>query len=258
MIFRVLLSASAFVVLAPSTFAANIYGPSDITYIPAAIPVTNWTGLYLGVNVGGTWMNNEASYSQLDGAFSTHLGDSGVSGGGQIGYNWQIGTLVLGAEADIAARGLSNSATVFPFVGDTMDAVTLSDKENWVGTLRPRIGYAAGNWLIYVTGGFAYGGVTHSMFENRVTAPGVNRLLRDSLTVAGWTVGGGIEWALTPHWSFGVEYLYVDLGTDTIAQPASVVGGICFPASSTHFEDRSDIVRAKLNYHIVPDYIPLK
>jgi outer membrane immunogenic protein len=259
MICRVLLSAAACAVLAPPAFAANIYDPGDISYTPVAIPVPSWTGWYLGANVGGTWRNDEAGYSQLDGngAFSAHLDDSSVIGGGQIGYNWQVGALVFGPEADISGRALSHGATVFPFHGDTMDAVTLADEQNWVGTVRARIGYAAGNWLLYATGGFAYGGVAHSMFENRITAPGQDRLLSDSLTATGWTVGGGIEWALAPHWSVGVEYLYVNLGTDTLIQPA-VTSGICFPASSSHFEDRSDIVRAKLNYHILPDYIPLK
>jgi outer membrane immunogenic protein len=255
---RMSLSVAVALAIGASTAVyADGYGPGP-SYAPCCGPT--WTGFFVGANIGGSWMSNNASYSQLggNGAFTTRLEDDGVIGGGQIGYNWQKGAFVLGVEADLAARHLSGRTTAFPFAGDPVDAVTLSQREDWVGTVRGRLGYAAGNWLLYGTGGFAYGDVEHGVFENRITVPGQNRLISDSDTATGWTAGGGIEWAVTPRWSVGVEYLHIDLGTTTLSQGTSVAGGLLFPASAAHFEDRSDVVRATLNYRLGTNYVPLK
>jgi outer membrane immunogenic protein len=105
----------------------------------------------------------------------------------------------------------------------------------------------------------AYGEVEHSSLENRVTVPGQNRLISDDTTKTGWTVGGDVEWAVTPRWSICAEYLHIDLGSTNLSQRTSPAGGILFPASTAHFEDSSDAVRAKLNYRFGEDrYIPLK
>ena len=210
----------------------------------------NWTGLYLGANLGGSWANNSASYSQAggNGAFSTSNRNSSAIGGGQAGYNWQSGQLVFGLETDISFRNNTANGTFFPFPANTVDAVSLSQSERWLGTLRPRVGFASNAWLFYVTGGLAYGNIQHSYFENRTTVAGQNRFISDSTTKSGWTLGGGVEWALSRNWTIGAEYLRVDLGSSSLSLPAQTVGGLPFPASSANFSDRSDIVRAKVNY----------
>jgi outer membrane immunogenic protein len=99
-----------------------------------------------------------------------------------------------------------------------------------------------------VTGGGAFGEVDHSYQEIRVTT-GQQRTLSDSTTKGGWTVGAGFDWMFLPNWSLGAEYLHIDLGSTTLAQGPSVSGGLNFPASQTRFENKSDIVRAKLYWH---------
>ena len=200
----------------------------------------SWSGFYMGANLGGAWATGDATYSQNNvDLLAGKLDNSSVIGGGQIGYNWQSGSLVVGIEADIAAQNLSSSTSTA--VGD----LTLSREGRWIGTVRPRIGYATGNALIYATGGLAYGTVEHNVTENAGIAL---RGYGESETRVGWTAGAGIEWALGRHWSIGAEYLHIDLGKTTVSSAASTVGGVLFPASAGRFEDREDVIRAKLNY----------
>ena len=222
--------------IAPA-LAADLGGSiKDAPVYQEPAPRFNWTGFYLGANLGGAWANGDASYSQGGATlFSSSVNDSSVIGGGQIGYNWQAGQLVVGIEADLAAQTLSSSATSLG------NAVSLSHNNRWVGTVRPRIGYATGSALLYITGGLAYGNVEHGVSE---TVAGVTRSYTDSSTRYGWTLGGGIEWALNRNWTLGAEYLHIDLGSTTVS--AAAAGA--FPASSGRFEDREDVVRAKLNY----------
>ena len=137
-------------------------------------PAYNWTGFYLGANVGGIWGNGSTATTLIfDNAvfptpfFPTSLGSSASSwlGGAQAGYNYQIGSAVLGVETDFDWTNLSRSGSftsgVDPGLGTTV-TVTSSARMNWLGTLRVRAGFAAtadNRLLIYGTGGLAYGGV---------------------------------------------------------------------------------------------------
>jgi outer membrane immunogenic protein len=222
---------------AAPALAADLGGSiKDAPVYQEQAPRFSWTGLYLGANLGGAWSNGEATYAYNSAdIFSGTNRTSGVIGGGQIGYNWQAGQLVVGIEADIAAQNLSSSVT------GLVNNASVSHKNRWVGTLRPRVGYAAGSALLYITGGLAYGNVDHGVSE---TVAGVTRSYSDSSTRVGWTLGGGIEWALNRNWTLGAEYLHIDLGSTTVSTAAAGA----FLASSGRFEDREDIVRAKLNY----------
>jgi outer membrane immunogenic protein len=225
--------------------------------------VQTWTGFYAGVNFGGSFMNNPEKYSKDSGAgaISFDSWEKGEIGGGQIGYNLQVGTFVIGVEADFSDRNLYSDTVFFPF-GNLVDMVGMSQSALWLGTVRPRAGFAAGDWLFYATGGFAYGDVHHGSAEQNISAAGnlagQSRDLQESVIKTGWAYGGGIDWALLPNWSIGVEYLHIDLGTATLSLPTQTVGGLLFTASTAHFEDQSDIVRAKINYHFLSGYVPLK
>lgn len=100
---------------------------------------------------------------------------------------------------------------------------------------------------MYATGGLAYGEVKHSVTETLV-APnqGRFRTASESRIGVGWTAGAGVEYGFGP-WSVGAEYLYVDLGSSTITQPATV-NLVVFPADTTGFRDTSHVARLKLNY----------
>lgn len=216
---RFVFAAAALAVLSSMT-AANA---ADLprreampTKAPAYIaPIYNWSGFYAGINGGGGWGN-----ASVSGPLSTG-GDFDTSGGligGTVGYNFQMNQVVFGLEGDVDWSNLKGDATCA--VGVSCEA-----KNNWLGTARGRIGYAFDRFLPYVTGGLAVGDV-------KTSATGFGS---SSETKAGWTLGGGVEAAISGPWTAKVEYLYVDL------QDASAPLG-----STTDF--RSNIVRGGLNY----------
>jgi outer membrane immunogenic protein len=180
-------------------------------YVP---PVYNWTGFYIGINGGGGW-----GHSDFSAPFAGSTNTSGGLVGGTLGYNWQMNQFVFGLETDLDWSNIRGSSVCG--AGFSCEA-----RNNWLGTFRGRIGYAAWDrFLPYVTGGLAYGGI-------KTSVAGVGD---SSTSKAGWTLGGGVEYAIAGPWTAKVEYLHVDLGSG-----GSVLG------SSTNF--RSNIVRAGLNY----------
>jgi outer membrane immunogenic protein len=242
---RVLLATVAAITLAVAgdpAAAADFGRMPTKAPIAAPTPVQNWTGLYLGANAGYSWGRTDLDYSfgALP-AFSTTLDPNSFLAGGQIGYNWQLGSFVMGIEGDFAWRHGTDSA-VITLNNIFGDSASFNTEQNWVGTLRPRVGIAANNWLIYGTAGLAVGGFKHSYTEVR---PGVaTRTIAESDTKTGWAAGAGVEYAFANHWSLGVEYLYMDLGSSALNQPAT--GPV--PPSSANFDEKSHVVRAKVNY----------
>lgn len=246
-----LATLAATLLLTGAASAADLRARPYTKAPPVVAPPCVWCGFYIGLNAGGSWDYNDATYIQNPPAgpsASARLENSGFIGGGQIGYNWQWNSFVLGIEGDAAWRDHTSAARLFPFAGNVDDVVNVSNRQGWLATIRPRAGFAFGNGLIYVTGGVAFGEVDNSYQEIRLST-GQNRVVALTDTRTGWTAGVGAEWKFTPNWSLGVEYLHVDLGDTTVASAASVSQGLGFPASQTTFENKSDIVRAKINYH---------
>ena len=179
---------------------------------------SNWTGFYVGVNGGYGW--GDSSWSGTAGTFSAS--PNGWLVGGTIGYNLQTGTWVWGLEGDIDWVDLNGTATGI--------CASCQIKDTWLGTGRLRLGYAGwNNWLPYITGGAAGGGL-------KASSP----LGDASKTQWGWTAGGGLEWAFVANWSAKVEYLYVDLG--------DIGCGLACGAVDESVNFKSSIVRAGLNY----------
>jgi outer membrane immunogenic protein len=245
---------------------------------PVVAPVWGWTGWYIGANIGGIWSDSEDTVRPIgcfvnpailcggpltNNPLRTDVGNLngssnniGVTGGGQFGYNWQMGTFLLGFETDINGSSLNASDTVTrplaaPLVGILNH--TVNEKLDWFGTVRGRAGFlVAPTWLLYVTGGLAYGDVKSNSLIN-FTAGTDTYVGSFSDTRVGWTVGGGAEWAFSPNWSAKIEYLFVDLGTvsyaDTCVTPAVICGGFAqAPAYATDLKIRENIVRFGINY----------
>lgn len=216
-----LLLASALTAL---TFSAAQAADAIIYSEPAPSPISHvsvydWSGAYLGVNVGYGGGNAKHPYgisgpniaTGIDG--SLDITSSGFLGGVQAGWNFQSNQLVYGIEADFQGsnvKGVTNFSLNLPAPVGGINA-EVGTKLNWFGTVRGRIGYAVTDrFLAYATGGLAYGST--KSFVN-VSAAGTS-LLDESVkkTKAGWTVGAGVEYAVTDNWSVKTEYLYTDLG----------------------------------------------
>jgi outer membrane immunogenic protein len=236
--------AALLAAVSSSAFAADVAPVYKAPPLPS--PAYNWSGFYAGLNAGYSWGQTPASDTVAGTALTggTLRPDSFI-GGAQVGYNIQTGSFVFGVESDIAWRNAT--ATGNALAPNGLDTTSFRDEQGFVGTLRPRAGIAADNWLFYGTGGLAYGWLKHSYTEARPSVAGATRVATDSDTRAGWTAGGGVEFAPSNRWSLGLEYLYQDLGKSTLSQPGQVLGGVAFAPSTATFEDRSHLVRAKLN-----------
>jgi outer membrane immunogenic protein len=243
---RALLATAAAIMLAAAgqPVVAADFG-ENAAPIPFVAPPAahNWTGFYAGGNTASSRNRPDLDYSfGALSAGSAVLDPNSFVAGGQIGYNWQFGSFVIGVEGDLAWRHGTDLATVTP--NNAFGEVAgFNTQQNWVGTVRPRVGFAANNWLIYGTGGLAFGGVRHGFGDGQPAL--VTRGPGDSDAKTGWTAGGGVEYAFTNHWSLGVEYLYMDFGSSALSQP---VPGV--PTPSAGFDDKSHVVRAKVHYKL--------
>ena len=219
---RVLLAGVALAALMGSASAADIPRRVErvVTPAPMMVPVYNWTGFYAGVSGGWGWGDGSLSGPPPTG----NLDGSGGVFGGTLGYNWQNGAVVFGVETDISWSGIE----VDRRCGGGLRCEISND---WFGTARGRIGYAWDRFMPYLTGGLAYGDV-----DARVTG-----LRGASETQVGYTIGGGMEFALNGPWTAKLEYLYVDLGDFDC-------GTRCGTAGPDKVEFNSHIVRAGLNY----------
>lgn len=178
-----------------------------------------WSGPYAGMHAG--WGQAQAGYifGPGSGYFGGGAGDrftdkpDGWLAGLQLGYNQQIGALVLGLEAATSTgrlKSLSHARAAFP----NLVSADYDTRADWIGALTPRIGLAADRWHLYAKGGAA---AAHMATSQRVETSGMGcpcfYNFSEKAYYAGWTVGGGVEYALTPNWVFGVDYSYYDFGT---------------------------------------------
>jgi len=280
--------------------AADLRAP-----VPPPVYVPSWTGFYIGGSAGYGWSNSEvnpsgttafcnpvelgclpnpplnanvltnAQVAAIPPALATR--PRGGLLGGQFGYNYQAGALVVGVETDISWTDIEGTDTrfggpvaVFGFPGDTVTATATADQRlRYFGTVRGRLGWVPVQPLLaYVTGGLAYGQITSS---TTVTETLSNPLLGFALscfctsttaalgtvstTRTGWTLGGGLEYAFAQNWSLKGEYLYFNLGnvsyaagtmTATDAIFGNVASTVAVASRTTDFT--GNIVRFGVNY----------
>ncbi len=208
---KLLLSAAATMLIAGPACAADLGVRAALA--PAFI-ASPWDGLYIGGNVGYGETNFDVTATGFGTLASVH--GNGVVGGFQAGYNKQYGTFVLGLETDFDLTSIENTTA------------GVSTKLPWFGTTRTRLGFLVNPaLLLYGTGGVAYGRVEESVPGASVKVPGV-----------GWTAGAGVQYAFTPQWSIGAEYLHIELDG-----PSENVGGISIDTKA-----KTDLGRATLNY----------
>jgi outer membrane immunogenic protein len=217
--------------------------------IIAAAPIFTWSGFYAGVNAGWGWRDDDQETVVLTGpgvpgglvgTLEFDEDNGGFTGGGQIGYNWQFGSFVVGAEADIQWADTGDQDAVFiagPGNAGEFAPGEFEGAADWFGTVRLRAGVAFDRVLVYATGGLAY--------------------TEDN---TGWTAGGGVEWALPVNWfgssavTFGVEGLWVSIDQDDDGDGRvgtfTPTGGTPVNVFLPQNNDEQDffVARAKLNF----------
>lgn len=196
---------------------------------PAELPFS-WTGFYAGINGGYAWGQSSWSDSAV-GADSGNFNASGGLVGGQLGYNWQTGSVVLGIETDADWMSVKGSTAGLGAVCATDGGGQCQTQQSWVGTTRARVGYAFDRWLPFVTGGVAYGNIQAVQPTGTSTSTNV-----------GWAAGAGLEYGINRNWTAKVEYLHIDLGTATFMGAASGTPTLAVPVTN-------ELARIGINYH---------
>jgi outer membrane immunogenic protein len=221
----------------------------------------NWTGFYAGLNVGVGINDSEYAlrpsglYSQPPYVQSNALrtdshgfDDGAFTGGGQAGFNYQVGRFVFGLETDFNYNGVEESISVnralsSPLVGRFIHTVT--QDFDYFGTFRARVGVTpTDRWLIYGTGGLAYGHVS-SKSNVLFTLAGDNYIGSSSEMRAGWTAGAGTEYAVAKNWVVRMEYLYLDLGTQSYSYTNQLFPGFDY---TTDITTREHVLRAGISF----------
>jgi outer membrane immunogenic protein len=277
---RTLLAGAVALLSASSALAADLAArPYTKAPVVAAV-VYDWTGFYIGGNVGYSWGRERTDGTQtgtqnvsvfrtagpnLISSVTTDLGAvplvgradvNGIIGGGQAGYNWQRGTWLFGLEADIQGSDEHARADICLVAGCPLGSglFTANYRLDWFGTARGRVGFLpAERVLLYATGGLAYGHLSADTPFFPVSW---------GSTRAGWTAGAGVEAAIDRNWSVKVEYLYMDLGniggasgtattvTNALNTPSVGFNTVTTTTRTSMFNTRftDNIVRVGVNY----------
>ena len=203
--------------------ASYKFGGSD-RQLSETLPPANWTGVYAGMHLGAGFGNNRWSDPFPAPVTGDETKMGGALGGLQLGANYQVGQIVVGAEISGSLAQLDGSNTCYAGIPNTaVAALECENRTHGIGTLTGRVGYAMGRSLFYARAGGAMTRDTYTLNTNTVPAGAIN-IVR--ATNVGWTAGGGIEHALTQRWSVNAEYKYIDLGTRTphFDVPAALTG----------------------------------
>jgi len=233
-------------------------------YAPPAVVAPTWTGVYIGFNGGWGWStanNNTLTLSPSTpvgalGAFpvTTFGGNNGNANGpvfgGQLGYNYQAGNWVFGVEGDVDGANIRNNnggAVAVPALG-TLGSGFINAKQEWLASIRGRLGYTWGPGMIYVTGGGAWTGVKVDGGATIASATTIATGTFDqSSTLSGWVVGAGYEWMIAPNWALRGEYLYYGFNNSTSG------GTLTFPITGANVTGNTgklntSVVRVGLDY----------
>jgi outer membrane immunogenic protein len=243
--------------LVPLALYAVPAAAADLDYIPPIIgsdglrgtiqpaPV-DWNGFYIGATAGGAFAGRfgasrpgltvpgiGTTTAPLHGSADTN----GFIGGATMGLQYEAEPVVVGIEGDISGTSLDGGVSEALPGGSTVQAKA---RLQYFGTIRARIGYAFDRVMVYATGGVAFGGIKCTLAGTAGAFSGTSSATKFQ---AGYAVGGGVEFRLSPAWSVKAEYLFADLGKKTYR--VNLGGGASAQADLSF---RTQIVRAGLNY----------
>ena len=230
----------------------------------------DWSGFYVGANAGVSWGDTSldfdiepgttgvvippADVTGLNAIAADDGNKSGFAGGAQAGFNWQFGSWVLGIETDYGFMDIDQHRTntyqsmislpIVPPPPPTTYTVEQRVQSNWIWTVRPRIGYASGPWMFYVTGGLAMTEIDleTSITDSRVPPNSASNDEEEGKT--GWTAGIGGAWAFSPNWSVKGEWLYADFGN----VDAFATAGNGFYRLESEGKVKANIIRLGVDY----------
>jgi outer membrane immunogenic protein len=191
--------------VAVPAFAADLPSRKEAPVYIAPAPVFSWTGFYVGAEVGGQF-GNDKTFIGVNGLYNTTPGasytTSGVTGGGLVGYNYQINQFVLGLEADVTGSSTQGrySAALLPVSAET--------QYGFGSSVRGRLGWAFDRTLVYAAGGWAGEDIKHTYTAGVLGLASIS----DSTFRSGYTIGGGIDYAFNYNWIGRIEYRYNDYG----------------------------------------------
>jgi len=229
--------------------STSVVHAADVEPVPT---VYDWSGFYIGGNAGAAWSNSSVegrgnSNDPIADAINDKIdsSDTAFTAGGEIGFNWQMDSVVIGLETDFNYLGFSESNDRTNNFGGQAFDTNLSFDTDWYGTFRGRLGFAFDNVLIYGTGGVAYG---DAKVKGGVNVDGVEFWDgKASDTNWGWTLGGGAEFALNQNWILGAEYLYVDLGSNDFDFDRTAANNLNDKVDG-HYDAAFSVVRATVKY----------
>ena len=252
-----------------NAFAADV-APRYSKAPVAPVDVWNWSGLYIGGNVGGAWDHGSSATDFLSPgaapAIATNpqnnsLTSSALIGGVHGGYNWQANRWVLGIEADWDWTNTNNSVCrqtdgfSVACTDNGRGFLTLNENTEWLASVRGRVGYAWNRVMVYGTGGAAWGKIDASINANCLVAGcgasilKLNSTVNFSNTETGWVAGAGIEAMLSANWIVRAEYLHYDLGSVNYTATFPAVSGVVLAQTATWSRSfQYDTVRAGLSY----------
>ena len=207
-------------------------------------PAVSWTGFYIGLNAGGAW--GSTNFSDPGAIFSIPtsqtINTGGFLGGAQAGYNYQMGSFVIGGELEFDGADLNASKTVPIFFG--LGTVERKTDADWLATGGLRLGYAADKLLFFVKGG---GALADYHYEDVTNFFGAT--FNDATNTTdrwGWMIGGGVEWALAPNWTVKGEYDYIGFDRQNIT--LNSVGGLIPASIPLGISDSISLAKLGLNY----------
>lgn len=226
-------AAIALLGAAGAPLAADLRGRGVLPPAPELPTFYNWSGIYVGGQVGYSWGSDRASEFASAGRVplgrSFDYSPSSFIGGARLGFNYQFGAVVVGVEGDIEGMNAAEGK------GDLGGTVRV--RQDWQGSVRARLGYSLDRIMIYATGGVAF-----TKLEYAYVSPlaGLTETINSSRT--GWTVGGGVDYALTDNIILGVDYRYTDYGR------FDHVGAGAYLGRTVEHEPSAHAVRASLAY----------
>jgi outer membrane immunogenic protein len=218
----------------------------------SAVPVWNWTGFYIGGNLGGAWAKSDwledAALSGAGGPFpgfvDASINAASFLGGAQAGYNYQAGWAVFGVEADLDfTDNMKSTVSCFPQLVGAFFTCMSNIKS--MSTVTGRVGAAFDRTLLYVLGGFAW---EREQLDNACAScnGGAPILFRNQTTRNGWTVGAGVEYALAGNWSAFLQYNYMGFGTRDLQLTTLLSDGLM--PFTEDIRDHINVVKAGINY----------